>query len=144
MAFFMYLQLSFSMSWWVRMVCLSSSSTTMPGPWVHGPPRNIMIRAPVLGKVHCHRHKWFKWRSRHDGKEQGGYMLSWLTIKTTNTTFFCNLYNRVLPSCKDQHWTYLLQQCLRKSTDHHRDSYFPCKSKIANRNYPWQSSYCWN
>lgn len=30
----------------------NSSPTTIPGPWVAGPPMNIMIRAPVFGKVH--------------------------------------------------------------------------------------------
>ncbi|KAK0152887.1 Melatonin receptor type 1A [Merluccius polli] len=52
-AFFMYLALSFSMSCQERMGVLSSSPTTMPGPWVAGPPMKVMIRAPVLGKVHC-------------------------------------------------------------------------------------------
>ena len=52
MDFFMYLQLSFSMSWWDLIGCFSSSSTTMPGPCVQGPPTNIITRAPVFGYVH--------------------------------------------------------------------------------------------
>jgi len=52
-AFFMYLQESFSMSWCDRIGCFSSSSTTMPGPCVHAPPTNSMMRAPVFGYVHC-------------------------------------------------------------------------------------------
>ncbi|TNN63983.1 hypothetical protein EYF80_025825 [Liparis tanakae] len=32
-----------------RMGVFSSSPTTMPGPWVGGPPMNSMTRAPVLG-----------------------------------------------------------------------------------------------
>ena len=51
MAFFMYLMLSFSMSWCDRMVFFRSSSTIIPGPTVHGPEINIMIRAAVLGYV---------------------------------------------------------------------------------------------
>lgn len=52
-AFFMNFTLSFSMSRCFLMGFFSSSSTTMPGPCVQGPPANSMILAPVFGNVHC-------------------------------------------------------------------------------------------
>lgn len=45
--------LSFSMSCQERIGTFNSSPTTMPGPWVGGPPVNSMILAPVFGKVPC-------------------------------------------------------------------------------------------
>ena len=70
-AFFMYLALSLSMSWWERMGYFSSSPTTMPGPWVHAPPANSMIRAPVFGYVH-----WAK-------KPQ--HIIAWCVLKQSYT-----------------------------------------------------------
>ncbi len=54
-AFFMNLALSFSMSCQDLIGVFSSSPTTIPGPWVAGPPMKAMMRAPVLGKVHYKR-----------------------------------------------------------------------------------------
>ena len=51
MAFRMYGQLSFSTSWCERIMFFRSSSITIPGPWVPGPPRKVRIRAPVLGNA---------------------------------------------------------------------------------------------
>ncbi len=62
-AFFMNLALSFSMSCQDLIGVFSSSPTTIPGPWVAGPPMKAMMRAPVLGKEHykrreiIHKHK---------------------------------------------------------------------------------------
>lgn len=50
-AFFKWRALSFWMSCHERMGVFSSSPTTMPGPWVGGPPINSITRAPVLGYV---------------------------------------------------------------------------------------------
>lgn len=60
-AFFTYFALSFSISCQERMGVFRSSPTTIPGPCVAGPPMNIIILAPVLGKVHC-----FKINTNHD------------------------------------------------------------------------------
>lgn len=50
-AFFKWRALSFWMSCHERMGVFSSSPTTIPGPWVGGPPMNSIRRAPVLGKA---------------------------------------------------------------------------------------------
>src|SRR5438128_1720546 len=47
----MYLILSFSISWWDRIVFLSSSSIIIPGPTVHGPPIKSIILAAEFGYV---------------------------------------------------------------------------------------------
>lgn len=73
-AFFVNRALSFSKSCQERMGVFSSSPTTMPGPWVGGPPVNSIILAPVFGNVPCIEEKTFKgdrWISnKHLGHKQ--------------------------------------------------------------------------
>jgi len=57
-AFLRWRALSFWMSCQERIGVFSSSPTTIPGPWVGGPPVNSITRAPVFGNAPCQPRGW--------------------------------------------------------------------------------------
>jgi hypothetical protein len=60
----------------------------MPGPWVAGPPMNIMIRAPVLGKVHY----WKKGTHSNSAKDNEKQVYALLTTHFNVLFLESNMY----------------------------------------------------